>query len=382
MCAMGKQCMCHTQCVEFQLLAPSVGRCAFVSATGALRGWQNGELERTCCWSLGGDDSLAGRHGPESRILRRAMRISVQHLLGLISAASLGGVTASCSNVLGIEDTTLGEAISPQQDAGPDGEAGVDAEGGVEDGPAEAEAAPPQPGHDWSCVGKTTTAPVDGGIQITAVVDSLFAGRFDGITVRACANRLDRLCSNPIDTRTTADGGIAVLTIPENRLPYVGYLRLDGEADAGIVPYYSYFSRPLVESREFPFLSVTWDELSEYIIADGEHVPGRGHLFINVTDCKDQNAPGVVFNVKTAGVVDDQTIPFYGDENGFTSVPSKTTSAPEPWGGRGGWFNLKVDEAVRVEFESVPDDLDGTPSAMDSWWVEPDALTTGRLLPK
>jgi hypothetical protein len=148
------------------------------------------------------------------------------------------------------------------------------------------------------------------------------------------------------------------------------------------VPYYSYFSRPLVESREFPFLSVTWDELNEYIIADGEHVPGRGHLFINVTDCKDENAPDVVLNVKTPDVVDSQTIPFYGDENGFTSAPTKTTSAPDPWGGRGGWFNLKVDEPVRVEFDSVPDDLNGTPSAMDSWWVEPDALTTGRLLPK
>jgi hypothetical protein len=255
----------------------------------------------------------------------------------------------SCANVLGIDDTSLGEDSAPI-------------------------------GRDWRCVGRVPTPTTSKNIVITVKVTDFSGNPLAGLDVKACAVAANSRCDNPIRTAASGPDGIASLDIPASAVPFTGYLRLEGDAER--VPYISYYSRPIAETLvdPIPFLSVTWDELDS-AIPGATAIPGRGHLFINAADCKDDDAPGIRFDIKTSNAVDAQSVPFYVTTSGFSADATQTVGGPGV-GGRGGVFNLVAQTPPSlVRFEATSEDTGAVVAAAD-WWVIPDTLTTGRLLPQ
>lgn len=259
--------------------------------------------------------------------------------------------TVACSNVLGIEDTTLEE-----------------------------EGETPPEGRDWRCVGNVPIPTQSQPIEIRAMVTDFNGLPFAGLTINACAVAANPNCDTPIASAQSAADGTATLAIPANVVPFTGYLRLEGDDDR--VPYVSYYSRPIATTLEdpIPFLSVTWEEL-DAAIPGSTHLDGRGHLFINATDCQNVDAPGIRFEIKTPGIVDGQSVPFYVTTSGFSADATQTIGGPQV-GGRGGVFNLVAsDPPALVRFEAISEGTGGVTATAD-WWIFPDTLTTGRLLPQ
>ena len=277
------------------------------------------------------------------------MGMPVRSILAFAGAVLLMSSAASCANVLGIEDTALEETGPPE-------------------------------GQDWRCVGNVPVPTDSQDIKIRAKVTDFNGQPFAGLTVNACAVAANPNCDTPIASAESGADGIASLDIPASVVPFTGYLRLEGDADR--VPYVSYYSRPIAETLDdpIPFLSVTWGEL-DTAIPGATAIDGRGHLFINATDCQDVDAPGIRFDIKTGGVVDDSSVPFYQTNSGFSADATETVGGPQV-GGRGGVFNLVAsDPPSLVRFEAFSRDT-GDITATADWWIFPDTLTTGRLLPQ
>jgi hypothetical protein len=277
------------------------------------------------------------------------MRSLVQWTVSAAVALGAAAPLAGCADVLGIEETSLGEESVPA-------------------------------GRDWRCVGRVPTPTTSKNIVITVKVTDFSGNPLAGLEVKACAVAANVSCDSPIRTAASGSDGIASLDIPASAVPFTGYLRLEG--DANRVPYISYYSRPIAETLAdpIPFLSVTWDELDS-AIPGATAIPGRGHLFINAADCKDDDAPGIRFDITSSTAVDDLSVPFYVTISGFSTEATQTVGGPGV-GGRGGVFNLVAQTPPSlVRFKATSEDTGGVVATAD-WWILPDTLTTGRLLPQ
>ena len=264
-------------------------------------------------------------------------------------ASSIGLGAASCSNVLGIEETSL-------------------------------EVEPPE-GRDWRCVGHVEEPTQSQPIQIQVKVTDFSLTALPGLQVIACGHASDTQCNVPVASAVSDADGYATLDIPQTAVPFTGYLRLEGGSDR--VPYISYYSRPIDETLEdpIPFLSVTWEDLDNGAIPNSATIDGRGHLYINATDCQNVNAPGVSFVFGSTEMLDDQSVPFYTTTSGFSDQATETVGGPAI-GGQGGVFNLLASDPPRsMHFEAISEDTGEVFAAAD-WLIFPDTLTTGRLLPQ
>ncbi len=270
--------------------------------------------------------------------------------LAPVALLSLVAASTACANVLGIEDTVR---AADDQDSGP-----------------------PPVGGDWTCVGKVPVeTPATDTIIITAqIVDFATGAAPTGadLKVEACGSKTDRTCATKLAETTMPADGNAEISIPiTGGKGFNGYLRVTGP---GFVPYLWYFSRPVATSRAFPLQVLRVEALedpSAGLLSIFKLSPddNRGHLAVQVTDCKDDPAPNV--DIQVTGV-DDQSKKFYFNDG----VPTDTVDRTDALG-LGGYWNVP---RGTVTVNGVPDAL-GTSSGANTLIIEPRTLTTIRMLP-
>ncbi|MBK7777472.1 MAG: hypothetical protein IPI43_25665 [Sandaracinaceae bacterium] len=127
---------------------------------------------------------------------------------------------------------------------------------------------------------------------------------------------------------------------------------------------------PVREGLIYPETSVTQD-------------PARGGMAINAVDCEDDNAPNIHFEVTTPASVGEGTDPWYfsGMMVVIASAPANGTTGGLGQGGfrgRARTIGIRSYVADTFDFET----RDGELVAEDTLLIEPDTLTTVRLLPE
>jgi hypothetical protein len=273
----------------------------------------------------------------------RASRVHAVAILPvLLGALGLGG----CAKILGIEGTELA------------------------------------PGLDFACVGRVPRPQGDGSeVEIVAAIVDIATGvPLEGVRVVRCLTRLDLACESTEPVFSDADGLVRVPVTSG----FNGYLRIedpdDDTTDAGLVTYFWYFSEPIVETRAepFPIYAMTRAFRRDVLYAQaGAPDPGLGEVAINATDCEDADAPGIHFEITTPARIGSSTVPFYF-ANGQIVVPSMPEGEVTDVSGLGGYLGVKPGS---VGIRSLLVDT-GDKVAEDTLLVQPDVLTTVRLLPQ
>lgn len=173
------------------------------------------------------------------------------------------GWTASCAQILALEDTTnipeVNETFSCRDVPFPE---------------------------------LSATETVDFTLKVVNLIDQR---PYEGLTVQACSN-LDAMCTEPIGQTTTDAAGDFTLTLPEG---FLGHLFIPPPAEepdlaplnAHIFPPPS--NDPAVPTR--PGLVVTTLELFDQLaqLAGSNLVAGTGHLFFTAIDCQGLPLEGV-----------------------------------------------------------------------------------------
>lgn len=246
-----------------------------------------------------------------------------------------------------------------------------------------------EPGRDLSCVGRVVPPVADGtAVEIRAqIVDIGGSGLVPGVQVIRCNSRLGAACD--FGTPYLPDEtGLVVVPVTA---PFNGYLRIldaDTEDADDWVPYLWYFSQAINVTREEPFpIQAMTVGVREFLIYPETSVtqdPSRGDVAINAVDCEDDNAPNIHFEVTTPASVGDGTDPWYfaGGMVVIASAPANEVTDVTGLGGfRGleaGTMGIRAYIADTFDFESNM----GTLVAEDTLLIEPDTLTTVRLLPE
>lgn len=264
-------------------------------------------------------------------------------MLTYIAIALLALASASCAKILGIEDTELLEL------------------------PA-----------NLACVGSNTPPMGDGSpTDIVARIVDLGTGEpVEGLHVRRCATRLDAVCAGEVYT-SDADG---LVEVPVNT-PFNGYLRIEdplGDGEANYVTYFWYFSQPIVGPREEPFpISAMTRATRNFLLYNGTTTDPtlRGEIAINSTDCADENASGITFEITTPASADADTHAFYQSDVQILIDPA---NAQTDGAGLGGFLGVKPGSVGIRALHAAS----GTVVAEDTLLVRPDVLTTVRLLPQ
>lgn len=246
-----------------------------------------------------------------------------------------------------------------------------------------------EPGRDLSCVGRVVAPTPDGSaVEIRAqIVDIGGSGQVPGVEVIRCNSRLGAACD--FGTPYTPDA-TGLVTVPVTA-GFNGYLRILDADDTDAndwVPYLWYFSQPINVTREEPFpIQAMTVGVREFLIYPEVAVtqdPSRGDVAINAVDCGDDNAPNIHFEVTTPASVGDGTDPWYfaGGMVVISSAPVNEVTDETGLGGfRGleaGTMGIRAFVADTYDFEN---DI-GTLVAEDTLLIEPDTLTTVRLLPE
>jgi hypothetical protein len=283
--------------------------------------------------------------------------LSARRLLpGLLLAVGLGG----CVEIIGIEDTQL---------------------------------EPPPPGRDLRCVGSVVPpAIMSSMVEIRAqIVDIGGSGEVPGVEVVRCNSRLGAAC----DFATPFQPDAAGLVVVPVTAGFNGYLRiLDANAADDVegkdwVPYLWYFSQPINQTRAEPFpiqaMTTGTREFLVYPEMDVEQDAAYGDMAINAVDCNDINAPNIHFEVTTPASEGPNTAPFYFSD-GMVVIASAPINEVTDSFGLGGFRALEpgtIGIRAYVADTFNPDDLAGsTLVADDTLLIEPDTLTTVRLLPE
>lgn len=257
----------------------------------------------------------------------------------------------SCTNVLGIEDTTLQAA-----------QKAVASE-------------------DWSCVGQPAKA-ASGSQMTLAVVTAEFLSTggtqpVPDVQVQEC-NRYDPTCVSPNTVGSTDAQGVlsAALTVDAKK-GFDNYLQF---SKPGYKTLKWFFSQPRTSSKLDMFVSMVSDMAFDGMTgALGSPAdPAKGHLTYSVVTCAvdSKGAPVPAANaVVTVSPRNVEAKGYYaGSEGGFIddTTQTKTTSM-----GRGAVFNLDpVTHSVSVKFAGVEVAREqGLP-------IEPGTITTIDLFPE
>jgi hypothetical protein len=256
---------------------------------------------------------------------------------------------------------------------------------GIED----TEIEPAEPGFDLSCLGSVVPPEPDGSaVEIRAqIVDISGAPAVPGVEVIRCNSRLLPACD--FGTPYLPDAtGLVVVPVTAG---FNGYLRiLDADADDGNdwVPYLWYFSQPIAITREEPFpiqaMTVGVREVIVYPEAAITQDSSRGDVAINAVDCGDTNAPNIHFEITTPASLTDGTDPFYFSNN-MVVIASAPENEVTDVTGLGGFRGLAPGTVGIRSYVADTFDFDtrsGTIVAEDTLLIEPDTLTTVRLLPE
>ncbi len=260
--------------------------------------------------------------------------------------------TMSCAKILGIEDT----ALLPLPEA-------------------------------LSCVGEVVP-PVGNGTQINIVayIGNIATGGtpIANVRVRRCLSRLDLTCDGADVYLSGADG---LVTVPVTS-GFNGYLRIEDPNPAlpaddpnRLVTYFWYFSQAIVDNRPepFPIFAMT-RAFREIALYDGvtEDTTLRGELAINSTDCADENIDGIRFEITTPTRVDELTLPFYFSDGLVLIDPPIAEQQTDAMSAIGGYRAVKSGTVGIRAIHAAS----GVTVAEDTLLVQPDVLTTVRLLPQ
>ncbi|MBK6812232.1 MAG: hypothetical protein IPI43_12960 [Sandaracinaceae bacterium] len=250
-----------------------------------------------------------------------------------------------------------------------------------------------EPGRDLTCVGNVTPPVSDGEpvlirAVITNITDPMRQGPVPGVQVVRCNSRLGAACD--FGTPYFPDPETFIVEVPVTS-GFNGYLRiLDADTDDADdwVPYLWYFSQPIINTRAEPFpiqaLTVPVREGLIYPETSVTQDPARGDMAINAVDCGDTNAPNIHFEVTTPASISAGTDPWYfsGMMVVIASAPANETTDGLGLGGfRGlepGTIGIRSYVADTFDFETRNGEL----VAEDTLLIEPDTLTTVRLLPE
>ncbi len=281
--------------------------------------------------------------------MKTGMFTILRNGLGLLLAIGLGG----CVEIIGIEDTRI------------------------------------EPGRDLSCVGRVVPPPIDGSdVEIRAqIVDIGGSGEVPGVQVIRCNSRLGAAC----DFGTPYLPDAAGLVIVPVTAGFNGYLRIldaDENDENDWVPYLWYFSQPINVTRDEPFpvqaMTVAVREGLIYPEAGVTQDPTRGDVAINAVDCEDDNAPNIHFEVTTPASVGEGTDPWYFG-GGMVVIASAPMNEVTDETGLGGFRGLEAGTMIIQAYVADTYDFDndeGDLVAEDTLLIEPDTLTTVRLLPE
>lgn len=259
---------------------------------------------------------------------------------------------------------------------------------GIED----TELEPPAVGRDLRCVGNVVPPMSDGSaVEIRAqIVDIGGSQEVPGVQVVRCNSRLGAACD--FGTPYLPDEtGLVVVPVSAG---FNGYLRIedaDGADDAegkDWVPYLWYFSQPINVTREEPFpIQAMTTGVREFLIYPEAAVTqdaAFGDVAINAVDCNDVNAPNIHFEVTTPASIGEDTAPFYFSD-GMVVIASAPANEVTDVTGLGGFRALEPGTMVVRAFVADTFDFEtrsGTLVAEDTLLIEPDTLTTVRLLPE
>lgn len=268
-----------------------------------------------------------------------------------VALVALALCTTSCAKILGIEDTEL----LPLPD-------------------------------ELSCVGEVVP-PVGNGteVNIVAYIGSILDGSaIPGVRVRRCLSRLDFVCDDADVYYSDAAG---LVTVPVTS-GFNGYLRIEDPNPAlpvndpsRLVTYFWYFSEPIVETRATPFpIYAMTRGFREVALYDGvtEDTTLRGEIAINSTDCSDMNVEGIRFEITTPARTDELTLPYYFSDQLVIIDPPLEEQRTDAMSAIGGFRAVRSGSVgIRaIHAES------GVIVAEDTLLVQPDVLTTVRLLPQ
>lgn len=231
-----------------------------------------------------------------------------------------------------------------------------------------------------ACVGQVTP-PVGNGtqVQINAFIANIATGTpLEGVRVKRCLSRLDVTCEDATVYTSDADGMVSVPV----QSGFRGYLRIEDAVQDGasnrLVTYFWYFSQPIVETRAEPFpiyaMTRAYRDLAFYSTIPGGHAD-RGEVAINVTDCDDVNAVGIRLDIDAPESVDDRTKSFYFASDLIAINPADPQTDVS---GLGGYVAL-LPGAVKIVAVHA---ASGVAIAEDDLLIQPDVLTTVRLLPE
>jgi hypothetical protein len=246
-----------------------------------------------------------------------------------------------------------------------------------------------QPGRDLSCLGNVTPPAPDGtAVEIRAdIVDISGAPAVPGVQVIRCNSRLGAACDFGTPYLPDADG-IVVVPVTAGFNGYLRILDADTDDENDWVPYLWYFSQPIFVTRSEPFpiqaMTVPVREVLIYPEPAVTQDPARGDVAINAVDCGDANAPNIHFEVTTPASVGEGTDPWYFG-GGMVVIASAPANEVTDETGLGGFRGLEPGTMIIRSFvASTYDHTNDTGElvAEDTLLIEPDTLTTVRLLPE
>lgn len=268
-----------------------------------------------------------------------------------LALVTLAFASTSCAKILGIDDT----ALLPLPEA-------------------------------LACVGEVVP-PVGNGtdVNIVAYIGNIANGLpIEGVRVRRCLSRLDLTCDG---AQTYLSDALGIVTVPVTS-GFNGYLRIEDPNPAlpaddpnRLVTYFWYFSQAIVDNRPepFPIFAMT-RAFREIALYEGvtEDTTLRGELAINSTDCSDQNIDGIRFEITTPTRADELTLPFYFSDGLVLIDPPLEEQQTDLMTAIGGFRAVK---SGTVGIRAVHA-RSGVVVAEDTLLVQPDVLTTVRLLPQ
>ena len=207
-------------------------------------------------------------------------------------------------------------------------------ENGVIDGSTINIGAPDCPGQCawggyWACAGKSWPEP-------SAASCSVVASAWPNAVVSLCTNSTPS-CAPPVAPSVSADdAGVARVSVETGSASLPLFLRIEPAEDAGaadsgsaVVPALYYWTFPLTQARwDLTIPLLTYDSLAGlFDQVRSAAMPGRGQMYVVVSDCRGIAAPNVVVDLPGVLGVESGVARYYWDKTGVPVTNLTETSS-------------------------------------------------------
>jgi len=181
----------------------------------------------------------------------------------------------------------------------------------------------------WACAGKSWPDPSAASCSVVAPVGP-------NAVVSVCTN-FNPSCVPPFAPSVSADdAGVARVSVQTGSASLPLFLRIGPAGDAGaadsgsaIVPALYYWTFPLTQARwDVPFGLITYDTLATLFVGvQSAAMPGRGQMYVLVSDCRGTPAPSVVVDLPGVLGVESGVARYYWDPAGVPATNLTETSS-------------------------------------------------------